>query len=329
MVHHIWDNYPLIQSKLKQVKSIMLSELSVIHPDVKRKILGFIDAPGKYIRSGLTLLFSIDETGQIPEGKLYLAAYVETLHLATLIHDDVIDEADTRRGLDVLNKTFSNRIAVYAGDYLLSYANRLALKGAELLNVSQESNQFFNPMIIERILAGELAQLMNQYRDDMTMKDYLKQIKGKTAFLFALSCQLGAWYPDITKKESLLAFQIGQNIGMAFQLSDDLIDYQIDSSQSGKPRLQDLKNGIYTAPYLLAKQGSQNFRNYIKTIDLNHLNEEERTQIYQLLVTEGYIKQTEQLILTYINKIEQLVKRSKLIDGYFNSFIATIMKRNF
>ncbi len=85
----------------------------------------------------------------------------------------------------------------------------------------------------------------------MTMKAYLKQIQGKTAFLFGLACQLGSFVPGQSRKDSSMAFRSGQALGMAFQLRDDLIDYQLDVAESGKPRLQDIQNGIYTAPLLL------------------------------------------------------------------------------
>lgn len=330
MVHRIWDSYPVIQKELKHVKQIMMSELRIPHPDVKAKILDYIDAPGKYVRAGLTLLFAMDEDGHIPEGKLYLAAYVEMLHLATLIHDDVIDAADSRRGIEVIHKTFSNRVAIYAGDYLLAYANRLALKGADLLKVSQDDNQVFNPYLIERILAGELAQLMNQHRPNMTMKDYLKQIQGKTAFLFALACQLGAWRKGISRKESKTAFQIGQNIGMAFQISDDLIDYRSEESESGKPRLQDLQNGIYTAPYLLAKQSSERFRAQLAHYNMASISVKEAAQLYHLMEEEGAIQATEQLVNAYLKKVFISLEKyqTSSLQG-FKTFLSQLMGRTF
>ena len=127
----------------------------------------------------MTLLFAQAVEGRIDESKLYFAAGIEVLHLATLIHDDVIDHADVRRGVDAIHQQYSNRIAIYAGDYLLAYAGRLALIGTEKLNVDKEAFGFTNRRVIARILAGELSQLMNQNKSTMTMKDYLKQIKGK------------------------------------------------------------------------------------------------------------------------------------------------------
>lgn len=330
MVHHIWDTYPHIQTSLHRVKEIMISEMTVIHPSVKVKILDYINAPGKYARAGLCLLLSADEHGSIPEGKLYLAAYIELLHLATLIHDDVIDEADSRRGITGIHKTHSNRIAIYAGDYLLAYANRLAIKGIELLDVTQEDITITNPNLLERLLAGELAQLMNQFNSEMTMKDYLKQIKGKTAFLFAIACQIGAWRPKISKRMGRIAFQLGQHIGIAFQISDDLIDYRLSQDKSGKPHMQDIQNGIYTAPYLFAQALSEEFRNYLKTLDIKNLSDDNLHSIYVLIDQCGAFQRTEDLIDKFLAKAFVNVDKLRVPNSQqTKKFLAQLMDRQF
>lgn len=330
MVHKIWDPFPEVQVGLERVKAIMSSELSINHPEVKAKIREYIDAPGKYLRAGLCLYLAREVEGEIPEGKLYLAASLEMLHLATLIHDDVIDHADVRRGVDAIHQQYSNRIAIYAGDYLLAYAGRLALIGTEKLNVDKEAFGFTNRRVIERILAGELSQLMNQNKSTMTMKDYLKQIKGKTAFLFALSCQIGAYHSGTSKKESRLAFNMGQAIGMAFQIKDDLIDYQLSEKDSGKPRMQDIRNGIYTAPILFAKQ----MRDGISLSSLSekegNWSENEISELYNKLENLGVFDKTEDLVRAYLSKFSGFGKRLQLLNfSTLETFVYQVMKRNF
>ncbi|MGX7776848.1 polyprenyl synthetase family protein [Streptococcus pluranimalium] len=331
MVHYIWDDFPEIQKGLESVKSLMISELSVIHPEVKEKIIAYMEAPGKYLRSGLCLLLSQSKTGYIPEGKLYLAAYLETLHLATLIHDDVIDEADSRRGMQVMSKTFSNRIAIYAGDYLLSYANRFLLKASNLLDIDKNDQYLGNHKLIERILAGELAQLMNQFDQEMTMKAYLKQIKGKTALLFALACQLGAWEKGISKRESRLAYNLGQSIGMAFQISDDLIDFQVDKKRSGKPRMQDVQNGIYTAPYILAKESDHQISKDFKFTRGKKWSEESLENLYYRLNEAKAFEKTEELINAYLVKMKNQSQKLLAADEAEQvvAFLFKIMDRQF
>ncbi|MEQ9809789.1 polyprenyl synthetase family protein [Streptococcus jiangjianxini] len=331
MVHHIWDDFPEIQEDLESVRSIMISELSVIHPEVKEKIIAYMEAPGKYLRSGLCLLLSKSKTGHIPEGKLYLAAYLETLHLATLIHDDVIDEADSRRGLQVMNKSFSNRIAIYAGDYLLTYANQFLRKASELLDVGKEEQELGKHKVVERILVGELAQLMNQFDCQVTMKAYLKQIKGKTATLFALACQMGAWEKGTTRRESRLAYRLGQSIGMAFQISDDLIDYQIDEKNSGKPRMQDIQNGIYTAPFLFARETDRQLIDHFQLEEKKEWSEEELRAFYNRLNQAKAFEKTEQLIKAYLRKMKEQSQELLPPDEAEElvSFLFEVMNRQF
>lgn len=308
MVHAIWKRHDDLDAALLSVKKIMMSELSTIHPDVKQKIIDYINAPGKYLRAGLCLYLAKEVEGHISKGKLYLAASIELLHLATLIHDDVIDEADLRRTLEPFHKTYTNKIAIYAGDYLLAYAGRLSNKGYRLLEPADtKSMDMMQYQLIERILVGELTQLMNQNNLSMTMKSYLKQIKGKTAFLFGMACQLGAWNPRISKKELQAARRMGIYLGMAFQLSDDLIDFRSPKNQSGKPRMQDIQNGIYTAPTIIAIQESSEARTLLGTKQNKQWEQWELNAFYDHLVSLNSFHKTETLLEKYIDKIQHNV----------------------
>ncbi|WP_394405186.1 polyprenyl synthetase family protein [Streptococcus sp. 20-1249] len=327
MVHPIWNDNPTVQSGLEEVRAIIKSELRIPHPQVKEKIDEYLDASGKYLRAGLLLMLAQAKETDIQPAKLYFAASVEVLHLATLIHDDVIDEADTRRGIVTMHKTQSNRIAIYAGDYLLAYSSRLLKKGISLMEASKEAEDLFDNNIIERILAGELAQLLNQGRKDMRLKDYLKQIKGKTAFLFALSCQLGAWTKQESKRNARLAFNFGQAIGMAFQLSDDLLDYQVPESQMGKPRLQDVQNRIYTAPLLFAIEENASLREYLGKESFS-VDELDRLQ-KEISQTAAY-QRTNQLIERYLKKAGNFAEKMQLPNqSHLLIFLKKTMERSF
>ncbi|HFI0402347.1 TPA: polyprenyl synthetase family protein [Streptococcus suis] len=308
MVHQIWNAHPDVKWGLEEVKSIILSEMMVLHPAVTSKIVEYVEAPGKYLRAGLCLLFAQMTEGQISKSKLYFAAHLEVLHLATLIHDDVIDGADKRRGVEAVHQQFSNRIAIYTGDYLLAYSGRLLGKGLRLQELTENDLDLGNDKLLEIILRGELSQLVNQFDTQMTMKAYLKQIQGKTAFLFGLACQLGSFIPGQSKKESRLAFRAGQALGMAFQIRDDLIDYRLDVEKSGKPRLQDIQNGIYTAPLLFAMSEDrsirQHLRNYIQTPSQEGLD-----VIIDKLFATNAIAKTEGLIVAYLNKMGSHLNR--------------------
>ncbi|MGQ7503182.1 polyprenyl synthetase family protein [Streptococcus suis] len=308
MVHQIWNTYPEIERGLEEVKSIILSEMMVLHPAVTSKIVEYVEAPGKYLRAGLCLLFAQMTEGQISKSKLYFAAHLEVLHLATLIHDDVIDGADKRRGVEAAHQQFSNRIAIYTGDYLLAYSGRLLGKGLRLQELTENDLDLDNDKLLEIILRGELSQLVNQFDTQMTMKAYLKQIQGKTAFLFGLACQLGSFVPGQSRKDSSMAFRSGQALGMAFQIRDDLIDYQLEVEESGKPRLQDIQNGIYTAPLLFAMQEDNSIRQLLLSY-IQSPNQEDLEVITERLFATNALAKTESLLTAYLKKMRSYLDR--------------------
>ncbi|MGY4104812.1 polyprenyl synthetase family protein [Ignavigranum ruoffiae] len=298
MTNSIWQAYPVIDQHLNLVKEMMLTEINISQKDIQQKIEEYIHAPGKYLRAGLCLLFSLIKEGKISEDKLYLAAAIETFHLATLIHDDVIDHSPLRRNIEAIQQSHSNRIAIYAGDYLLVTAAHLVAK----TSFDRQSEVSFN-WAGESILEGELLQLTNQYNPQMTFPHYLKQIRGKTALLFALSTYAGYYQSRATKRINKRAFYVGEDIGMFFQLTDDLIDYRSDSQLSGKPRLQDIRNGIYSAPILYSLQKYPRLLEQISQKD--SLSDQDCEMIYQQVIAAGGIEATIKLVERYQDRIQQ------------------------
>ncbi|MBS4455576.1 polyprenyl synthetase family protein [Tuanshanicoccus lijuaniae] len=285
MVHEIWQPYPAIALQLERVKQKMLTSVNIPMKDIEQKIHDYINAPGKYIRSGLALIVATEFNQELDERFIHAGASLELLHLATLIHDDVIDNADFRRGIDAIHTQYSNRIAIYAGDYLLSLSGRLMAESK-----FEVEHNIVDDKLLEYILIGELRQLMNQQRESMTMVDYLRQIKGKTAVLFGMATMTGGLNTGLSRRQLKRLFYAGQMIGMAFQLNDDLIDYRQQEQESGKPFLQDIQNGIYTAPYLLLKQAHQ-----------QPLPEDE-TEILYLMDKYNIFAQVETMINQYLRK---------------------------
>ncbi|MCW6652640.1 polyprenyl synthetase family protein [Aerococcaceae bacterium NML191292] len=328
MVHAIWDAYPDIQRELAEVRRIMLTELRIKMPDVEAKIMEYIQAPGKYLRSGLCLMFAKLCYGHIPKSKLYLAAAIEVLHLATLIHDDVIDGADTRRGIMTLHQQHSNRMAIYAGDYLMTYAARLASKGQQAVDVD------VNPIdhwVLESILVGELNQLANQFRTDMSMYDYLRQIRGKTGLLFAASTFAGYYDNTHSASANKQAFYIGQAIGMAFQLTDDLIDYQVSAQQAGKPQLQDVQNGVYTAPLILAMNEPHSKVRPLLKPKGEPWSEAELSELHYYLTEYKAYERTEALVESYLQKAFQRLEKltASPYRQEIRQLMETVMQRRF
>ncbi|HEL2057671.1 TPA: polyprenyl synthetase family protein [Streptococcus suis] len=305
MVHQIWDADLEMKLALEKVKAIILTEQLHLHPAIDKKIHEYVQAPGKYLRAGLCLHFARLVDGAISPAKLYFAAYIETLHLATLMHDDVIDGAEKRRGILAAHQTFSNRIAIYTGDYLLAFSGRLLVRGLEELGMQEKDKEKVNDRLLEYLLRGELAQLMNQYNTDMTLKAYLKQIQGKTALLFGLACQLGAYQKDQPAGKHRVAFRFGRSLGMGFQIRDDRIDYQKDGRNSGKPGLQDIANGIYTAPLLFALQEDSSLRTDLLLLAQEPENTDLIQLIYQKVLASSGLEKAAQLMKAYEKKAKK------------------------
>ena len=206
-----------------------------------------INAGGKRIRPRLVLLFAEAFGCQGPE-RLELAAIVEFIHTATLLHDDVVDESALRRGRATANATFGNAASVLVGDFLYSRAFQMMVSfdRMRVLEVLADATNV--------IAEGEVLQLMNMHDPDLTVEDYLRVIRFKTAKLFEASARLGAVLggADAATEESCAEY--GRCLGTAFQLVDDLLDYEGDTAALGKNVGDDLREGKPTLPLLLAME---------------------------------------------------------------------------
>lgn len=303
MKKSLWSGSPNIEKNLKIVKKIMKENLNLPSEELRKKIESYIDAPGKYLRAGMVLSLGELTDGEILKGRLYLAASVEVLHLATLIHDDVIDGANLRRGVCTLQTAYSNKITIYAGDYLMAYSIRLLLKGLKLLDKKKAEKMPTNLdlLVIEKILSGELTQLVNQNDSKITMKEYIKQIRNKTATLFAYSAQLGVYSPNKKRLTMYKAYKFGISFGIAFQLLDDLYDFTKISVHTGKPRYQDLKNGIYTAPMIFLREENSSVIQMLNNINQSK-SDENLTSLLGELKKSNAINKTKMLINEYKQK---------------------------
>lgn len=235
----------MMSGDMKQVNTLILqnmeSGVSLI-PQIARYLIA---AGGKRIRPLMTLaatrLYGYD--GPRPFG---LAAAVEFIHTATLLHDDVVDESTTRRGQDSANEVFGNQASVLVGDFLFARAFRLMVDDGslEVLRILSTAAAV--------IAEGEVMQLQMTGNIDTTMSDYKKIIGAKTAALFAAACEIG---PVIAGADALQAQAMrdyGHALGMAFQIADDVLDYAAEQTTLGKTIGDDFREGKLTAPVLIA-----------------------------------------------------------------------------
>ena len=206
-----------------------------------------INAGGKRIRPRLVLLFSEALGFDGPE-RFELAAIVEFIHTATLLHDDVVDESALRRGRATANAMFGNAASVLVGDFLYSRAFQMmvSVNRMRVLQVLADATNV--------IAEGEVLQLMNMHDPDLAVADYLQVIRYKTAKLFEASARLGAVLAGANAALEESCADFGRSLGTAFQLVDDLLDYEGNSSELGKNVGDDLREGKPTLPLLLAME---------------------------------------------------------------------------
>ena len=206
-----------------------------------------INAGGKRIRPRLLLLFA-DAFGFEGQARYELAATVEFIHTATLLHDDVVDESSMRRGRSTANAIFGNAASVLVGDFLYSRAFQMmvSINQMRVLDVLADATN--------TIAEGEVLQLMNMHDPDLAVDEYLRVIRFKTAKLFEASARLGAILggAPAAVEESCAAY--GRSLGTAFQLVDDLLDYEGKSDELGKNVGDDLREGKPTLPLLIAME---------------------------------------------------------------------------
>lgn len=217
------------------------------------------DSAGKRLRPALVLLSS-GLFGPVGEKQHQLAAIIEFIHTATLLHDDVVDESQLRRGKSTANHVFGNAASVLVGDFLYSRAFQMmvSLRSMRVMEILSEATN--------TIAEGEVLQLLNLHNAKMTEEEYLKVIHFKTAKLFEAAARLGAVINDNSNPESELALaQYGRHLGTAFQLVDDVLDINGDPGKIGKNLGDDLSEGKPTLPLLYAiQQGNANQTAVIK-----------------------------------------------------------------
>jgi octaprenyl-diphosphate synthase len=204
-----------------------------------------IEAGGKRVRPRLVLLFA-DAFGHDGPARYELAATVEFIHTATLLHDDVVDESSLRRGRATANAMFGNAASVLVGDFLYSRAFQMMVSVGDMrvLEVLAEATN--------TIAEGEVMQLINMHDPDLATESYLRVIRSKTAKLFEASARLGAILGRAQPAVEEACAAYGRSLGTAFQLIDDLLDYEGNSSELGKNVGDDLREGKATMPLLSA-----------------------------------------------------------------------------
>jgi len=239
--------FDLVRDDLALVEDELARRSDTAFPAVSEIAAYLLGGGGKRLRPAL-LLLSANYAGRKDRSAIRLAAVVELLHSATLIHDDVIDSAGTRRGRPSANARWGNHRSVLTGDWLYMQSFQMAL---------EERNFHILDILIDltqKMVEGELIQLEKIGRIDVTEEDALRLATYKTACLFSGCARLGAVLGRLEDEEEQALAEYGRNAGLAFQLVDDLLDFTASAQQLGKPVLSDLKEGKVTLPLIYAME---------------------------------------------------------------------------
>lgn len=308
------ENQELIKPEeaLELVKSEVNRTLSKAPLIIREYTRHLLKSQGKYIRAVSVVICAEDKEGRVSPNAIKIAAAIEILHLATLVHDDIIDNADLRRGDVTLQKKYGKRTAVICGDYLLSTALRLA---ASIKN-KKEYLDLELPDYVGRVCLGELNQHINNHNLNLSIYRYLKIISGKTAALFEASFFSGAIFAGCSEAEAKKYRQLGYNIGMIFQLTDDCIDFENTVETANKPVQSDYEQGVITLPLIHALEQLSDFKKKAQSTGVT------REEINKAVERTGGIGFTRMMVQKYYNKsmklIQELdaeqVKKEKLIS---------------
>ncbi len=241
---------------------------------------------GKQLRPQMVLLSG--QFGKMNDEVYLFASIIEILHMASLVHDDVIDNSTTRRGLESVQSKFGASMAVYAGDFMLACVIDDALDVIGLRNYKF----FFRAM--KKLVYGELGQVARVHDLDVTVEQYLANIEGKTSSLFEIACRSGAKAAHAPAKYEDALADFGKNYGMLFQICDDILDFS-KLYMSDKPRMLDFVNGIYSLPLIYALQEhKEQIRQIQDDCDHYGMNTERSTALKELIRASGSLEKCEE-----------------------------------
>ncbi|HZG85243.1 polyprenyl synthetase family protein [Paenibacillus sp.] len=239
------DIYAKMTEDIQHIERRLDESVRTEEAELNAASLHLLKAGGKRIRPVFVLLAGRFGTYDL-DRLSHVAVALELIHMATLVHDDVIDDAATRRGQPTVKAKWDERIAMYTGDYILGKALAVA---AQLER--PDIHRILSKAMVQMVI-GEMEQFRLFYRLDQSVRDYLLRIRRKTALLIAVSCQLGALAAGASDRAAQRLYAFGYNAGMAFQIRDDILDLMGTEQQLGKPPGSDMRQGNVTLPVLYA-----------------------------------------------------------------------------
>jgi heptaprenyl diphosphate synthase len=308
---------PALASDLQQVETRLRDAVAAedrFLGDVAGHVLA---AGGKRLRPALTLAAAYAARGagsaSAPEVVTGGAA-VELVHLGSLYHDDVIDEAETRRGVPSVNARWSNIVAILAGDYLLAQASVLAASlGADVAALLAST--------IGELCRGEVLELQHLFDVERSEESYYSSVEGKTASLMATSCRIGAMVSGVSADSLDALTQFGHHLGMCFQVVDDVLDVTSTEAELGKPAGHDVHEGVYTLPVIYALSSSEELRELLG----RKLEWPEIEKAVSLIATPAVIDASMTVARTHAKKASEALTGATELDAEVCECLRTLL----
>ncbi|BCJ85386.1 polyprenyl synthetase family protein [Effusibacillus dendaii] len=288
------DIYQHLKNDLDYMESWLDREVRSSQKDLEKASSHLLKAGGKRIRPVFVLLSGRFGTYDL-EKLARVAAVLELIHMATLVHDDVIDDANTRRGIPTVRSEWGNRMAMYTGDFMFARA---------LLLLSEipkpEIHQVLSSAIV-RVCEGEIEQVRDFYRLNQTFRNYLRRIKRKTAILMEVSCLLGGLVAEANPLHVKSLGRFGYYLGMSFQIIDDILDFTSTEQKLGKPVGADLLQGNITLPVLYALKCTP-YDEQLRTLIRRNMTNDQLASAIQLVKQSGGIEYAKKVADLYLEK---------------------------
>lgn len=304
------------EEALSLVRSEVDRTLSASPSIVRRYTKHLASSRGKFIRAVSLLTCAQDQDGRVHGNAVGFAAAIEILHLATLVHDDVIDDADIRRGLPTLQKEYGKRTAVICGDYLLC----IALKVAAGIPDKQDYLSLDMPDYMTKVCFGELDEQINNGKFDLTVYRYLKIISGKTAALFEASFHAGAILSESDPAVIRKYRKLGRYLGMIFQLIDDCMDFEATEDIAEKPVQSDFEKNVITLPLI------HTFANFLGLKEKAGKNGVTRKEINEAVAGANGISYTRRIAKKYYDKYIKVLNGMNMAEGKRKGLLSVLDK---
>ena len=290
-----------VQADLKKVEEELFNAVTTDNPLLKEASLHLLHAGGKRLRPAFALLAAKFHDYSLQK-LMPLAVALEMIHMASLVHDDVIDQSMLRRGIPTVKARWGDQISLNTGDYLFARS---------LILISKYNNPRISSVLAEvsvEMCQGEIQQIATTYDIKQGLRDYYYRIKRKTALLISASCQLGAVASGAPDDIIRGLKKYGYYLGMAFQITDDVLDMVADEKSLGKPVGSDLQQGILTLPTILALRQSQ-YSSQLNTILLNkEKDQNDILQAIELIKEAGSIEESLEIASKFIYKAKEQLK---------------------